>query len=89
MEEDIVVSMKSHFYKKYVDDASIRRKKNKTDSLFDELNSYHAIIKFTIEKNPTKFLDTDIIRRGCEIETKVCNKSKKLPLHWSSKIPTR
>ena len=34
-------------------------------------------------------LDTEIIRRGCEIETKVYNKSKKLPVHWSSKIPTK
>ena len=61
MEEDIVARMKSHFYKIYVDDTSIRRKKNEPDSLFDELNSYHRNIKFTIEENPTKFVDTEII----------------------------
>ena len=81
--------MKLHFYKKYVDDTYIRRKKNDPDSLFGKLNSYHPNIKFIIEKNPAKFWDTEIIWRGCEIETKVYNKSKKLPVHWSSKIPNR
>ena len=81
MEEDIVTPMKPHFYKRYVDDTYIRRKKNEPDSLFEKLNSYHPNIKLTIKKNPTKFLDTEIIRRRCEIETKVSNKSKKLPMH--------
>ena len=89
VEEDIVAPMKPHFYKRYVDDTYIRRKKNEPDSLFEKLNSYHPNIKLTIEKNPTKFLDTEIIRCSCEIETEVYNKSKKLPVHWSSKIPTR
>ena len=89
MEEDIVVPMKPQFYKRYVDDTYIRRKKNEPDSLFEKLSSYHLNIKLTIEKNPTKFLDTKIIRLGCEKETKVYNKSKKLPVHQSSKIPTR
>ena len=65
--------MKPHFYKRYVDDAYIRRNKNKLDSLFEKLNSYHPNTKLTIEKNPTKFLDTEINRRGCELETKVHN----------------
>ena len=89
MEEHIVAPMKPPFSERYVDDTYICRKKDETDSLFEKLNSYHLIIKFTIEKNPTKFLDTEIIRRGCEIETKVYNKSKKLPVHWSWKIQTR
>ena len=89
MEEDIVAPMKSHFYKEYVDDTYIQRKKNEPDSLLEKLNSDHPNIKLTIERNPKKFLDTEIIRRGFEIETKVYNTSKKLPVHWSSKIPTR
>ena len=32
MEEDIVAPIKPHFYKRYVDDTYIRRKKNKADS---------------------------------------------------------
>ena len=89
MEEDTFAPMKPHFYKRYADDTYIRRKKNEPDSLFEKLNSYHLNIILTIEKNPTKFLDTEIIQCGCEIETKVYNKSKKLLVHWSSKIPTR
>ena len=86
MEEDTVTPMKPHFYKRYVDVTYIRGKKNEPDSLFEKLNSYHLSIKLTIEKNPTKFLDTEIIQRGCEIETKVYSKSKKLPVHWSFKF---
>ena len=41
-----------------------------------------------MEKDPTKFLDTEIIRHGFKIETKVYNKFEKLPVHRSSKIPT-
>ena len=89
MEEDIVTPMKPHFNKIYLDDTYIWRKKNKPDSLFEKLDSYLSNIKLTIEKNPMKFIDTEIIWRGCEIETKVYNKSKKLPVHWTSKIPTR
>ena len=61
MEEDIVTPMKPHFYKRHVDDTYIQRKKNELDSLFEKLNSYHSNIKLTIAKNPTKFLDTEII----------------------------
>ena len=86
VEEDIVAPMKPHFYKRDTDDTYIRRKKNKPDSLSEKLNSN---IIFTIEKNPTKFLDTEIIQRRSEIETEVYNKPKKLPVHWSSKIRTR
>ena len=63
--------------------------KTEVDSLFGKLNSYHPNINLTIEKNLTKFLDTEIIRRGCEIETKVYNKSKKLPVDSFSEIPIR
>ena len=81
MKEDIVTPMKLHFYKRCVDGTYIRKKKNEPDSLFEKLNSYHPKIKLTIEKNPTKFLDNEVIRRGCEIETKVYNKFKKLSVH--------
>ena len=50
--------MKPHFYKRYVDDTYIPRKKNKSDCIFEKLSSYYPNIKLTIEKNPTKFLDT-------------------------------
>ena len=61
MEEDIVAPSKPLFYKRYADDTYIRRKNNETDELYNALNSYHQNIKLTLELNPTKFLDTEII----------------------------
>ena len=42
------------FYKRYVDDTCVRRRKNDADKLFEELNSYNENIKLTVEVNPTK-----------------------------------
>ena len=74
-------------YKRYVDDIYVRRKKHETDKLFIDLNSYHQNIKLTLEINPNKFLDTEIICTNQGIKTQVYNKAKKLPVHWSSKVP--
>ena len=74
MEEDVVVPPSTH----YLDGTYIRRKKNVNDELFQNLNCYHTNIKkLTLEENPRKFLDTEII-----------TKLTKFPVHWSSKIPT-
>ena len=81
IEEDILAPMKPHFYKRFIDDMYIRRKKNEPDSLFEKLNSDHPNIKLTIENNTTTFLDNEIIRHGCEIKTKVYNRFKKLLVH--------
>ena len=89
MEEDIVAPSKPLFYKRYVDDTYVRRKKNETDELYNELNSYHQNIQLTLELNPTKFPDTEIIQSNSKITTQVYNKMKKLPVHWTSKIPVR
>ena len=59
MVDDVVAPLKPIFYKRYVDDTYVRRKKNTTDELFE--NTYHDNIKLTIEENPTKFLDTEIV----------------------------
>ena len=64
----------------------MRRKKHETDKLFIDLNSYHQSIKKTLEINPNKFLDTEIIRTNQGIATQVYNKAKKLPVYWSSKV---
>ena len=58
-------------------------------SLFEELSFSHPSIKRIIKKNSKKFLDIEIFRRRSEIEKKVYNKSKMIPGHWSSKIPTK
>ena len=39
MEEDIVAPSKPLFYKRYVDDIYVRRKKNENDELYNALNS--------------------------------------------------
>ena len=44
MEEDVVVPTKPSFYKRYVDDTYIRRKKNGSNELFRNLNSYHKTL---------------------------------------------
>ena len=88
MEEDVVVPAKPIFYKRYVDDTYIRRKKNVNDELFQNLNCYHTNIKLTLEENPRKVLDTEIIRKNNTISTQVFTKLAKFPVHWSSKIPT-
>ena len=62
IELDVVVPAKPIFYKRYVDDTCVRRKKNDVDKLFEELNSYNKNIKLTSEVNPTKFLNTELVR---------------------------
>ena len=42
----------------------MRKKKNDVDKLFKELNSYNENIKLTLEVNPTKLLDTELIREN-------------------------
>ena len=58
VQDDVVAPLKLIFYKPYVDDTYVRKKKNTTDKLFEKFNIYHDNIKITIEENPTKFLDT-------------------------------
>ena len=77
------------FYKRYVDDIYVRRKKNETDHLFNQLNSFHRNLKFTFEVNPSKFLDTKIIRNQNELSFLLVAKESKLPSHWSSAVPKR
>ena len=74
-EEEIIAPMKPHFKKWYGDDTYIQRKETDLLCLFEKLNSSHPSIKQIIKKS--------------EIETKVYKKSKKLPVHWSSIIPTK
>ena len=63
------------------------KKKHETDELFIDFNSYHENIKLTLETNPNKFLDTEIIRTNHGIKAQVYNKAKKLPVYLSLKVP--
>ena len=89
MENDVVIPFNPTFYKRYVDDIITKRKINKVDSLYHKLNSYHRKIKLTIEENPSKFLDTHIIKHKSSFTTQVYRKETKLPIHWSSCVPKR
>ena len=89
LEKDVIKPPYPIFYKRYVDDTYVRRKKGIRDVLFEDLNSYHENIHFTIEKNPKKFLDTKITFEGDTMITEVVSNDSKLPTHWSSKIPKR
>ena len=90
LEREIVVPSKPRFYKRYVDDVIVRRKIGVTDNLFLSINKYHPKIKFTIEIQPTKFLDTNInVTVNEKVTTSVHRKANKFPTHWSSKVPKR
>ena len=89
METDIVVPIRPMFYKRYVDDIYNRCQKNTVDKLYDGLNNYHPKVKITIETNPLRFLDTEIIHNNGMMETRVHWKKTKLPTPWASNIPKR
>ena len=57
MEEDVVKPLKSIIYKLYVDDTYVKRKRDKTDTLFDALNSYHPNIKFKLDQKVFAYPD--------------------------------
>ena len=88
MEFDVVKPLKPKLYKRYGDIYS-KRIKNQPDKLFEKLNNYHPNIKLTIEVNPSKFLDTEILIKNGIIETSVVVKESKIPNHWSSAVPKK
>ena len=88
-ELDVAVPAKPIFYKRYVNDMYVQRKKNYVDKLFEELNTHNENVKLTLEVNLTNFLDTELIRENGEITMQVFSKSTNLPVHLSSKISIR
>ena len=88
-EKDIVTPLKSIFCKRFVDDINNKREKGIHDKLYERLDNYHPNIKLTVEINPNKFLDTEIIENEGAIETKVYRKTAKLPVPWVSNITKR
>ena len=89
IEEEVVKPTNPSFYKRFVEDLISKKKNNKPDLLFENLNNHHPNIKYTIETMPQKFLDTKIIYEDNQIKTKVHRNERKLPVHWTSKIPKR
>ena len=87
MENNIVIPHEPIFYRRYADDIINRRNKHEEDLLFKKIDNYHPKIKLTIEINPPKFLDTEIIILNNEVVTSVHRKESKLPVPWESKVP--
>ena len=83
MENEVVKPLKPNLYKRYVNDICSKRIKNEPDKLFEKLNTYHPNIKLTMEVNPSKFLNTEIMIKNGIIETSVVVKESKIPNHWS------
>ena len=81
LEKDQYKPLKVKFYRRSVDDLISRRLKNTHDSLFENLNNYHEKIKFTIETNSKKFLDTRLLMENEIIKTEVYRKANKFPVH--------
>ena len=88
MECDVVKPLKPKL-QSYVDDIYSKRIKNQPDKFFKILNNYHPNIKLTIEVNPSKFLDTEIMIKNSIDETSVAAKESKIPNHWSSAVPKK
>ena len=60
MERDVVEYSNPILYKRYIDDVFSRKKKGEQDTRINKLNSCHKNIRFTVEKDLTKFLDTKL-----------------------------
>ena len=88
-EGEVVKPTNPSFYKRFVDDIISKKKKDPPDLLFENLNNHHPNIKYTIETMPQKFLDTKIMYEGNQIKTQVHRNERKLPVHWTSRIPKR
>ena len=60
--------------------------KNQPDKYFEKLDNCLPNIKLTIEVNPNKLLDTEIMFKNGITETSVVEKKSKIPNHWSSVV---
>ena len=89
LETDVVEPERPILYRRYVGDVYRRRLKNRDDTLFRKLNSYHTNTKFTVDPNPEQFLDSAIHREGNNITTSVYTKPNKLPIPWTSRTPKK
>ena len=85
----VVEPTKLQFYKRFVDDIINKRYKDQPDNLFQALYSNHPKIKYTIGVDHDKFLDTKIIQENSIATTEVNLEDRKLPVHWTSRIPKR
>ena len=86
-ESNVVKHEKTLFYRRFVDDIMNKRKKNKRDVIFEDLNKYHPKIILTIQVNSCKLFDTKIISNKGNNSIETIRKMSKLPVYWSSRVP--
>ncbi|KAK3725312.1 hypothetical protein QZH41_002588 [Actinostola sp. cb2023] len=89
LEKEINQKHSPTFYNRYVDDCITKRKTTSPDLLLQDLNSYHQNIVFTVEENPSHFLDTAFQYKDNGFSTSTYNKPGKLPTHWKSAMPIK
>ena len=87
--EEVAKPTNPSFHKRFVDNIISKKKNDQADLLLENLNSHHPNINYTTGTIPQKFLDTKIIYKDNQIETKVQRNERKLPVHWTSKIAKR
>ena len=80
-ETKVVELTKQQFYERFVDDILNKRYNDQPNNLFQALNSNHRKIKYTIEVDPDKFLDTKRIEKNGIVTTEINRKYRKLPAH--------
>ena len=88
LEKDVVYQENPILYLRYVDDIYRRKKTVEEDTLLPKLNAYHRKTKFTVEKKLSKFLDSKLERKDGKYKTSV-SRNRKIPTHWSTKIPKK
>ena len=88
LEKEVVYPENPILFRRFVDDVFRRKKKDEEDTLLAKLNSYHPKIRFTVEKNLSKFLDTKLVLDDGKYKTSV-SRNKKIPTHWSTQIPKK
>ena len=77
------------FFCLYVDDSYNRGSKEGNKETLESLRSFDPKLKFTVEVNPDRFLDTRVDSHHPVVVTGVYRKKGKLPNHWSSMEPNR
>ena len=58
----------------------------KKDDLYEGLNKYYKNIKLTVEKSPSKFLDTRLLINNGIYEIQIYREETKIPTDWSLNI---
>ena len=58
-------------------------------SIWEKLNNYDLSIKLTVQVNPNRFFDTEIVEKEGIFYIRIYRTITKLPVSWESNIPKR